>query len=101
MYLKAWDCEEEVLVTIRKRTSGSNGKMTICYKNVRMTGVENPLSALDEVLDISLDFMGLQAKRDLKIHRNEFREDFPWRSISFVICSYISIHHWSIQVSMI
>lgn len=47
--MKAWDCEEEVLVTIRKRTSGSNGKMTICYKNVRMTGVENPLSALDEV----------------------------------------------------
>ena len=32
LYLKAWDCEEEVLVTIRKRTSGSNGKMTICYK---------------------------------------------------------------------
>ena len=40
LYLKAWDCEEEVLVKIRKRTSGSNGKMTICYKNVRMTGVE-------------------------------------------------------------
>lgn len=97
LYLKAWDCEEEVLVTIRKRTSGSNGKMTICYKNVRMTGVENPLSALDEVLDISLDFMGLQAKRDLKIHRNEFREDF---SLEEYIVRYLQLYfHSSLEHS--
>ena len=62
-----------------------------------MTGVENPLSALDEVLDISLDFMGLQAKRDLKIHRNEFREDF---SLEEYIVRYLQLYfHSSLEHS--
>lgn len=78
--LEAWDCAEEVFVTFKRRIYGENGKTSICYKNVRMTGEESPLKALNEVLDISLDFMGLQVKRDLKIHRNEFRESFPLES---------------------
>ena len=87
--LKAWDCENEIFVEIWKRKVAEKEKSTICYKNVRMTDEESPLKALADVLDFSLDFMGLQAKRDLKIHRNGFKEGFPLKSY---IVGYLQLY---------
>lgn len=77
-HARIWDCKEGVLVDINAKSnmiSNINGN-SVCYKSIRMTGV----SALDFVLakkiDMHIDFMGLEAKEVLKIHRNEFIETF-------------------------
>ena len=93
-----WDRKNGAYVSI----SWTNGKRAmrpsniVCYKNVRMTKERVLRGALRQWFDIYIDYMGFQAEKVLKIHRNEFAEEFDasrrtmdYLRIYFHICSYL------------
>lgn len=78
---RIWDCKNNILVKVYTgpKHTVENG---IYYKNVRMTEVTTATAVTtmvptdDTPIRVDLDFMGLEAEKLLKIHRNGFAENF-------------------------
>lgn len=93
-----WDCYNNAYISIAwihgKRLSKPSNY--VCYKNVRMTKEKVLEEPLNQWFDMNIDYMGFQAEKVLKIHRNEFAEKFDiakqtwdYLKIYFHICTYI------------
>lgn len=72
-----WDCKDATRVEIYDAYNEDLNRNAVYYKNVRMTETSVGEIPVSERLSINIDFMGLEAEKVLKIHRNDFVEGFP------------------------
>ena len=89
---KIWDCKNEILVTI----ACGNGENAVYYKNVRVTGDLAVKKIISEKLSIRIDIMGMEASHVLKIHRNEFIQDFP---LARYVTEYLQLYFHQILIN--
>lgn len=88
-----WDCRDEILVEIGNEKE--NKKSAVYYKNVRMTEETLDRYFMSKNIGISIDFMGLEAEKVLKVHRNGFVENF---SVKDYLIRYIQVWtHFELQ----